>query len=203
MSALPKQHIRPGVTLVFVRHGETDWNVEARLQGQKDIPLNENGRTQARRNGLVLVRDVPDVSAFDFVASPLGRAHETMLILRAAMGLDPAGFRTDPALLEITFGIWEGLTLAEIDADGTAEGRRRQADKWGYVPPGGESYAMLADRVTRWLGSIDRDTVAVSHGAVGRVVQGLLLGVGPEDVPNLPIPQDRMFVCRDGRHEWR
>ncbi|MCW5716020.1 MAG: histidine phosphatase family protein [Bauldia sp.] len=196
------QYIAGGVTLVFIRHGETDWNVEARLQGQQDIPLNETGRAQARRNGMVLSRDLPDVSGFDFVASPLGRAHETMVILRGAMGLEPRAFRTDPALLEITFGVWEGLTLAEIDADGSVEARRRQADKWGYVPPRGESYAMLAERVVRWLGTIGRDTVAVSHGAVGRVVQGLLLGFRPEEIPNLPIPQDRMFIYRDGAHEW-
>jgi len=195
--------IAAGVTLVFIRHGETDWNAEARLQGQRDIPLNDTGRAQARRNGTVLARDMPDAAGFDFVASPLGRAHETMILLRGAMGLGASGFRTDPALIEITFGVWEGFTLAEIDADGSVEARRRQADKWGYVPPRGESYAMLSERVIRWLGTIDRDTVAVSHGAVGRVVQGLLLGIDPEEVPNLPIPQDRMFVYRDGGHEWR
>ena len=195
--------IANGVTLVFIRHGETDWNVEARLQGQQDIPLNDNGRAQARRNGAVLSRHLAGVPGFDFVASPLGRAHETMILLRGAMGLTPSAFRTDPALLEITFGVWEGFTLAEIDADGSAEAQRRQADKWGYVPPRGESYAMLSERAIRWLRSIDRDTVAVSHGAVGRVVQGLLLGVGPEQIPNLPIPQDRMFIFRDGAHEWR
>ena len=190
-------------TLVFVRHGETDWNVEARLQGQQNIPLNANGRAQARRNGELLARTVPGIASFDFVASPLSRAGETMRIIRTELGLDPDRFRVDPDLIEITFGAWEGFTLAELGADGSNAARRREADKWGYVPPAGESYAMLAERVSRWLGSLASDTVAVSHGAVGRVVQGLILGIGPDAIPNLPSPQDRVLICRDGGGEWR
>ncbi|MGE0456870.1 MAG: histidine phosphatase family protein [Bauldia sp.] len=191
-----------GPTLVFVRHGETDWNVEARLQGQQDIPLNDRGRLQAARNGEVLLQRIPDVAGYDFVASPLGRAEETMRIMRGRMGLDPAGYRIDRDLIEITFGDWEGFTLAELAASGSPESERRQADKWAYVPPRGESYAMLEERVRRWLGALTVDTVAVSHGAVGRVLQGILFGLGPDAVPHLPSPQDQFLVWRDGRGEW-
>ena len=188
--------------LVFIRHGETDWNVEARLQGQQNIPLNARGRLQARRNGEVLRRTIPEIGSYDFVASPLDRASDTMRIIRSALGLDPEGFRTEPDLLEITFGKWEGFTLAELAADGSPEARLREADKWGYVPPGGESYAMLAARVERWLLSLNRETVAVSHGAVGRVLQGILFGVGSDEIPNLPYHQDQMLVVRDGFGSW-
>ncbi len=189
-------------TLIFIRHGETDWNVEERLQGQQDTAMNDRGRQQARRNGEALRTLLPDLAGFDFVSSPLGRARETMNLVRAALGLDPAAYRLDPRLLEITFGAWEGHTLAELAATGDGAIAARQSDKWGYVPPGGESYAMLAARIDRWLDSLTGNTVAVSHGAVGRVVRGRLQGLPTVDVPLLPAPQDRVLVWRAGRLEW-
>lgn len=193
--------ILPAAALVFIRHGETDWNVEHRLQGQKDIPLNDVGREQARRNGRAL-RAIAGIERFDFVSSPLGRAVETMRILRAELGLDPDAFRIDPDLIEITFGDWEGHTLAELSVAQADNVSRRQADKWRYVPPAGESYAMLTDRVAEWLAGVRADTVAVSHGAVGRAVRGLLSGVPEAEVPSLPQPQDKVFVHRDGESRW-
>lgn len=193
--------IRPKGTFILIRHGETDWNVERRLQGQQDIPLNDNGRSQARRNGRAL-RSIPGIADFDFVASPLGRAVETMRLLRAELELEPDGFRTDPGLIEITFGGWEGFTLAELAVEQAENVRRRQADKWGYVPPGGENYEMLAKRVRSWLAAVDKDTVAVSHGAVARVVQGLLLQVPNAEIPQLPAPQDEVLVYRAGEARW-
>ena len=95
----------------FVRHGQTDWNAEHRLQGQADIALNALGRAQATRNGRKLAELIADPADFDFVASPLGRTRETMELVRAAMGLEPHGYRTDPRLIEVHFGDWQGHTL--------------------------------------------------------------------------------------------
>ena len=88
--------MRPGLTLYFVRHGETDWNAERRYQGQTDIPLNDRGRAQSRRNGEALRAFLPHIAGADFVASPLGRARETMEILRDTLGLDPSGLPARP-----------------------------------------------------------------------------------------------------------
>ena len=89
--------------LYYIRHGETDWNREARLQGQRDIPINATGRAQARKCGELLkelfARDAIDAGALDYVASPLGRARETMEIARAVLGLD-RDYRTDERLAE-------------------------------------------------------------------------------------------------------
>ncbi|HEX2265287.1 MAG TPA: histidine phosphatase family protein, partial [Solirubrobacterales bacterium] len=130
-----------------MRHGETDWNTEARLQGQREVPLNSFGRVQAEEVGVKLRGLIPDYEGLDYVASPLGRARATMELMRAAISLSPESYRVDERLTELSFGSWEGLTWKEIRAREPQGAARRQQDKWGYVPPGGESYAMLAERV--------------------------------------------------------
>ena len=80
----------------LIRHGQTDWNAEGRFQGTVDIPLNETGRRQAKRNGLAFKADLPDVSGWRFVSSPLSRARETMEIIRANAGLSPKDYDLEP-----------------------------------------------------------------------------------------------------------
>ena len=90
ISRSTKRRVSAPPTLYFIRHGETDWNVEGRLQGQQDIPLNELGRVQAEEAGERLRRARAALSrGLDYVASPLGRTRETMERLRAAIGLAP------------------------------------------------------------------------------------------------------------------
>lgn len=185
-------------TIVFIRHGETDWNAEGRFQGQRDIPLNAHGRSQAQRNGRVLAVQMPEAAAFDFVASPLERTRQTMEIVRGAMGLDPSAYRLDPILKEITFGRWEGYTAPELTQKWPDMVAARDVDKWGFQPPEGESYAMLSIRIAAWFAGVTRDTVVVSHGGVCRVLRGFLLGLDTGTTPNLDVPQDRIFVW-DGR----
>ncbi|GAB5508787.1 MAG: histidine phosphatase family protein [Hyphomicrobiales bacterium] len=199
--------IRLSHPLIFIRHGQTDWNREGRLQGSQDIPINANGERQARRNGVRLAElmDEQDytLSDFTFVASPLGRCLRTMGLVREGVGLDPEdGFLRDDRLKEITFGAWEGNThgeLRKIDAHAVS---RRETDKWGFVPPRGESYAMLSDRIAPWLESLDRPTIAVSHGGVSRAVRGLLFDLPSDEVPMLDVPQDQLYLVADGQGFW-
>lgn len=188
--------------LIFLRHGETDWNVEGRLQGQRDIPLNATGRRQARRNGEAIRDAFPEIATFDAVSSPLGRTRETMEIARAAMGLAPGAYRADPRVVEITFGDWEGFTLDELRAAEPERIALRERDKWDFVPPEGESYALLAARVGAWLEEVRRPTFVVSHGGVGRVVRHLVLGIPPAEAAAMPFPQDRALVIDGGRGDW-
>jgi probable phosphoglycerate mutase len=185
-------------TIVFLRHGETDWNVEGRLQGQRDVPLNDNGRGQAQRNGATLKRLVPGVAAFDFVASPLSRARETMEIVRGTLGLDPGAYRTDDRLREVTFGRWEGFTTEEIRAREPSELAAREGDKWGISPPGGESYEVLAARVRPWLRELAKATVVVAHGGIGRVLWIELVGLDPAKAVATSVPHDRVFLWDAG-----
>jgi probable phosphoglycerate mutase len=127
------------ISIVFVRHGETDWNVAGRLQGHRDIPLNDNGRGQARRNGRALAQTFPDICDFDFIASPLVRARETMEIVRTLLGLEPAGYRLDDRVKEVHYGSWEGFTNEEVVERDPHVVAKRGADVWGFVRWGGGS----------------------------------------------------------------
>ena len=189
-------------TLYFIRHGETDWNAEARLQGQHDVLLNEFGRVQAEEAGERLQRAVPHYRDLDYVASPLARARETMERLRATLGLDPASYRTDERLKELSFGDWEGLTWKELRARDPEIAARRQRDKWGLVPPGGESYAMLAERVAPALVELTRDTVIVSHGGIARVSLALLCNLSRREAPITDIWQGKILLIKDGGYSW-
>ncbi len=195
--------LRDGVTLYFLRHGETDWNAVQRYQGQTDIPLNEKGRGQAARNGRVLGEHLgPLKSSLDYVASPMSRASETMQIARDAMGLEPDGFRRDTRLVEQHYGHWEGKLWSELpslDPDGFAA---RLRDKWGWCPVGGESYRMLTDRIAPWLAEVEADTVVASHGAVSRALRGLVLGMSGPEITELEVPQDKIMVLAGGKVSW-
>lgn len=194
--------MRDGVTIYFIRHGQTDWNAAARYQGQRDIPLNDTGRGQARRNGEAMRVLLGDGGAIDFVASPLDRAQETMQILRDAMGLPRHGYRLDDRLKEIHYGHWEGQLasdVAQVDPAGMAA---RRLDPFNWRPRDGESYADLMIRTTEWLRSVDRDTIAVSHGGVSRTLRGTILQLNPKDILRLEVPQDRVLVLRQGEIGW-
>ena len=187
-----------GVPIIFIRHGETDWNRQARLQGQRDIALNALGRRQAARNGRILPLLLGS-SEWRFIASPLGRAIDTMTIALTAAGMSGRAFETDDRLKEISFGGWEGLTLAEVAAKDAEGGKNRQADKWRFVPPDGESYADLSTRIGGWLADQHRPMVVVGHGGVLRVLRHRLGGIAAADAPLLAVPQDRITVFARGR----
>jgi broad specificity phosphatase PhoE len=193
----------PAVTIYFVRHGETDWNAAQRYQGQRNIHLNAKGRAQVRRNGVVLSELLGNEAAsFDYVASPLQRAWETMEIMRRELSLPAEGYRTDDRLAEMHYGHWEGhllLDLPAIDPHGFAA---RSADVWNWQPTDGESYRMLSDRIARWLGEIRHDTIVASHGGVSRVLRGLILQLPFADIPLLEVPQDKVLVLSAGSARW-
>ncbi len=191
-------------TVYFVRHGQTDWNAEGRLQGQADTDLNDKGRAQASGNGRLLLGHIPEPSTFDFVASPLRRTRQTMERIRTAMGLDPAGYRTDARLMELHFGDWEGHTFPELEAIDPGCFARRELDKWRFVPPGrgAESYAALAERVRPFIDAIDRDTVCVAHGGILRAVLRLTDTLPPAACAALLIPQDQVLRWKGGKVDW-
>jgi len=191
-----------GVTIYFLRHGQTDWNAERRFQGHLDIPLNDTGRAQAARNGAALAQAIGDPARFDFVSSPLRRATETMEIVRRALALEPTDYLTEPRLSEIHGGDHQGLLAHEIFGADERHLGDYTDDRWSFQHPGGESYAMLYERVLDWLDGVKRDTVVTAHGGVMRCLRRHVEGLDAEDVFKLDVPQDKLLVIRAGSLDW-
>lgn len=188
----------PRPVLYYVRHGETDWNVAGRLQGHQDVPLNARGRAQAQHCGEVLrdlfARKGIDALGLDYVSSPLGRARQTMALARAGLGLDAEDYRVVPELIEISFGDWEGFTIAQLRERDPQRVATREHDKWHFLPPGGESYEAVSARVYEWYGSINRDTVATAHGGTARGLMAALGIAKPAAAPLIDIEQGVVYV---------
>jgi probable phosphoglycerate mutase len=186
---------RPRPILYYIRHGETDWNVEGRLQGQRDIPLNARGRGQGTRCGEILRALLGrDAETFDYVSSPLMCARETMERARAVLGLAAQDYRIEPGLTEISFGRWEGFTLAELRNRDPQRVATREHDKWRFVAPGGESYQQVAERMREWYLSLTQDTVATAHGGTARGLMAVLGIAKPAAAPLIDIEQGVVYM---------
>jgi broad specificity phosphatase PhoE len=189
--------------LYYVRHGETDFNRQGRLQGRRDTVLNAHGRQQAAECGVLLrdlfARDHRRPQDFKYVASPLKRARETMEIVRATLGLQPHDYKVDARLIEIAYGEWEGLTLQEIETQNASVLSARERDKWDFAPPGGESYRELADRIGKWYGSLTADSVVAAHGGGVRALMAILNIESEEQATRAQIEQGVIYVFADGK----
>lgn len=188
--------------LYYVRHGETDWNVEGRLQGRHDTALNAVGRRQAAECADILrdllARDGAAPTDYAYVASPLQRARQTAEIMRAALGLAPNDYRVDARLREIGFGEWEGLTFRDVRSRTPAALGARERDKWGFAPPGGESYAQVAVRMREWYGSLDGNAVVIAHGGTARALMVVLGIAPPAEAPSIHIGQGIVYRFANG-----
>lgn len=192
----------PPPVIYYIRHGETAWNAEGRLQGTQDIPLNELGRRQATQAGGILAdliaRDGGDKAQIPFVSSPLGRARSTMTLIRQMLQLPPDDYAMDDRLREIGYGVWEGSTLAELQVADPELYAKRQTAKWTMSPPGGETYAAVQLRMRDWYDSLRVDTVAVAHGGTARALMVALGLETPHSAAELLIEQGAVYVFRDG-----
>ena len=150
--------------IIALRHGETAWNVDTRLQGQLDIPLNERGQRQARLAAQALSHEEPQ----GLWSSDLRRARDTAAAVAASTGL---ALHTDSGLRERNFGIWQGHTYAEVEQrwpEASARWRRREPE---FGPPGGETLQQFYDRCLDSVTGLARrhagqTLVIVAHGGV-------------------------------------
>lgn len=182
--------------LAFLRHGVTSWNREGRIQGHTDIPLDEAARDHLDRLALP-----PGWEGAAFHASPLRRAVETAERLGRGRAV-----RTDPRLMEMDWGRWEGCRGADLRADPASGYRDLEHWGWDFRPPGGESPADLRDRLQGWLrdraGDAPAVLLAVTHVGVIRTVLALGWGWDFRGPPPLDIKRDRLYAVTleaDGR----
>ena len=184
--------------IVFVRHGETDWNKQGLVQGSVDTELNQTGRQQAQAVAKLLTMRRNEWAGFDIIVSPQWRARQTAdYILQA---LDRTDFAVDLRVRELGFGIWEGRPIWEMKASPIyppdAEG------KYYWRPEGGESYEDGVARVDEWLNSLKKSTLVIAHGAVGRCLMGAVTHMEPHEIVNLPTPQGAYCDLSQGKIHW-
>ena len=157
--------------LLVLRHGATDWNALGLIQGRTDRPLSEAGRAAIR--AMRLPSDWQDAAC---LSSPLMRATETARLL----GLDP---QSEPALIEMSWGTWEGKSLTALRAelgDEMTENENRGLD---FRPPGGESPREVQARLRPLLAGLRAPTIAVTHKGVLRALYAAATGWTMQDDP--------------------
>jgi len=148
--------------LILVRHGETDWNLEGRYQGQADLPLNERGREQAK----LLAERLRSERIEAIYASDLSRAYETAKIIAKALGQEVKALES---LREVDTGVWTGLTFQKVEIRYQKHLREWRADPLRVKRLEGESYLELFERTKAAIGEIveahpDQTVLIVGHG---------------------------------------
>jgi len=190
--------IAPGITLYLLRHGQTEWNTQHRLQGcNHDSPLTDLGRKQAKLMASILAREIGSAHELQFISSPAKRARTTLGLILEELGVE-SDHASEERIREIDLGEWSGLTIEQVQTRFPENWKARSGDRWNVPPIGGENYLTVAERAKSWLAKLSCDTVAVSHGGFGRVLRGIYSGVDHSQIHALDEPQDCVFRLRDG-----
>lgn len=189
-------------TIILLRHGQTEWNLESRYQGQLDSPLTPKGKEEAKMNALTVAKhfNVDDASIKIF-SSPLGRAKASTLILCETLGIDKDRVIFEENLKELHYGILEGKTKAECQMYYALEFAKREADKWSYRIEGGESYKMVFARLYSWLERIGNEkiVIVVAHEMINRALRGLYTDVDHSTMFALRQPNDVVIKLENGK----
>lgn len=184
--------------IYLVRHGETAWNAEGRIQGHGDSPLTSLGHQQAEAAAQAL--GGRNIEAL--YCSSLGRAQSTAGVIARHLGLE---LQPCSELWECGWGDWEGLRWKDLHQEFGPQMQKRQRDRYGFCPPGGESYGDAERRVRPFVEALRRAhprgaVAVVAHAMVNRVLVRLLLGISCKEM--LELQQDARpiyHVCVDGR----
>lgn len=151
--------------LALLRHGDTPWSAEGRIQGRTDVPLSDAARAALRGRALP-----PACRAMRKVTSPLARCAETAALLGA-----PDAER-EARLVEMSWGEWEGRRLADLRRELGADMAANEARGLDFRPPGGESPREVLARVQPWLAEQREDVLAVTHRGVIRIILAAAAG---------------------------
>lgn len=154
------------MTLVaLLRHGDTAWSAEGRIQGRSDVPLSDAGRA-----ALAGFRLPPSCREMRVVTSPLSRCTETAALIGAPRA------PVEARLVEMHWGEWEGCVLAELRAELGEAMRANEARGWDFRPAGGESPREVLARLRPWLAELAQPTLAITHRGVIRAIYATAVG---------------------------
>ncbi|MGI3184153.1 histidine phosphatase family protein [Nioella aestuarii] len=180
--------------LWVLRHGETEWNTEERLQGLLDSPLTAVGLDQARAQGRLLAAHLS--GPVRVISSDAPRAMRTAEIAVSGLGLV---IESDPRLAEINLGRWQGRTVQELRAEYPDIARATDPHLWKFGAPGGETLGQMSARVQAVLEGLTGPTVLVTHGVTSRLLRCIVLGIPVTDLASVPGGQGVVHHIRDGK----
>lgn len=179
--------------IYVLRHGETLWNSEGRMQGALNSPLTDLGKEHAARQAEIL--SGVDLKRFAILCSPQGRAFETAAI---ALARQVDFIHTDHRLREIDVGDWKGRVRAELAAPGEFEDTPDGALELYERAPGGEGFAALETRCREFMASLHGPSVLVTHGITSRMIRSTVLGLGASGLAEMPGGQGVVYHLKDG-----
>lgn len=182
--------------LFILRHGETQFNAEQRLQGHCDSPLTDRGQAQARNAGRTLQQHLSGPPA-GIYSSPLGRALQTASLISAALGHPGSQISAEPRLMEFALGDWEQQSIPELQRQHPG---LLDAHDWYLQAPRAESFSAVSARLQDWLSELpaEGEFIMVSHALTGMVLRGLLSGLSYADIWQQDRSQDAFFILEKG-----
>jgi len=185
-------------TIYLIRHGQTKWNLEGRYQGQKDSPLTQKGKEQARLNALKLKNNIDNLDEVKIFSSPLGRAKNTSFIICDELNIDRDKIIFDKRIEEFDYGIFEGELKSFCQKEYADIFQAREADKWWYQIEGGESYEIVTNRLKLWLDEVrdERVIVVVAHEMINRALRGLYFNLEHNKTLKLHQPNELMLLLK-------
>jgi len=196
---MKKKEIHRGMTrLIIIRHGETDWNIEGRYQGQADPPLNKKGFSQARKLASELTKTGLDV----IFSSPLQRAFQTAKVIAEPLNIP---VNIEPRLMEIHQGEWQTLLVTEIAARYPEVFHLWETQPWTVRIPGGESIFQVQQRVNA---AVDEMVSQHRNKCIGLVCHRIPIslikmryqGLNPDLVRSIQLPNTywEQIILKDG-----
>jgi broad specificity phosphatase PhoE len=162
--------------------------------------LNTTGQTQAQAVALALLNIREELTQFDFIVSPQRRAQETMAAINAWQERPAELIRTEPLVRELGFGVWEAKPFRELKDSPIYPADPEQRFYWR--PEGGESYEDGVARISILLEKLERPTLIVAHGAIGRCLMGVVGSKSPAEIVNAQTPQGSYCRLQDGTIAW-
>jgi probable phosphoglycerate mutase len=186
--------------IILIRHGETEWNVEGRYQGQLDSPLTKRGKKQAKINAQKVKKLFDTFDNIKIFSSPLGRTKSTAVIVSKELGVDFNKIIFDDRIAEFNYGMLEGKTKGYCKENHSDIIEAREINKWFYQIKRGESYELVANRVKEWLDELDDSgtTIVITHEMVGRALRKLHRKISIDEALSLRQPNSVVLMLENG-----
>lgn len=185
--------------IYLLRHGQTLFNAEQRLQGRCNSNLTEKGEAQAIAMGQRLRDELDDLARWRVYASPLGRARQTALLVCEQLGLPADRIIWDERLMELGMGEWEGMRIPEL-CQAHPELDTSRGD-WYLLAPGAESVLSIQRRAQQWLldPKVAERAIVISHGLLGAMLRGVYADLDEAAIWTQELPQDAFYKLQAGK----